>query len=432
LKVNVIYGPPGTGKTHTLIDIVEKEIKDGTPLNKIAFVTFSRKAAQEAQQRTAAHFACSESDLPHFRTLHSMSYRSVKAAASQIMDATKYRDFGTKSGFSLKGYYSVDEGYTGKDDDFIGLEQLYRNNIRSCDKILDEIDHKRFVLYMQLYRQYKDTFDYLDFTDLLDLYLQHDKMEDVDVAIVDEAQDLTTLQWRVVMKAFRNVKRLYVAGDDDQAIFAWAGADIDAFLQLKGESRVLEHSFRLPEGLVQYAKNLTSLIGNRVEKNYHGDKKTYDIKYVMGLHQIKIKEGESYYLLARNNFLLKQYIEWCLEGGIPFSVRGAPYLTKTEISQIKERKKLDWEQEKIEYANRLIEAGKLDEKPLVNIGTIHSVKGGEADNVIMMTDVSRGVVKQIEWEEDSEHRVFYVGVSRARKSVTVVLPTSKYNYPYLR
>jgi superfamily I DNA/RNA helicase len=433
MKISLIYGPPGTGKTHTLIDILEREVRDGVPLRKIAFVAFSRKAAYEAQDRVRAHFQCEEVDLMHVRTIHSMSFRAAKANAAQMMDPGKYRDFGVKSGFSLRGYYSVDEGFTSKDDDFIGLEQLYRNNPRYCDKILDNIDHKRFVAYMGLYRKYKDTFRYLDFTDLLELYLQKDNMEDVEVAIVDEAQDLTTLQWRVIMKAFRGVKRMYIAGDDDQAIFEWAGADINAFLHLKGDSRVLEYSYRLPQLLINEARRITKLITKRIDKVYNGADTAARFSWIGNVEDCKFNEGESYYLLARNNFLLKQYIQHCVDEGVLFKVKGKDYLTKTDLKAIKSGDDLsEWEPEKIAYANRLISKNILNDEPLINISTVHAVKGGEADHVVIMTDISHGVQKQLEWDEDSEHRVFYVGITRAKKSVTAILPSTKYNYPYLR
>lgn len=433
MKISMIYGPPGTGKTHTLIDILEKEVRNGTPLHQIAFVAFSKKAAHEAQDRVKQHFLCDEKDMVHIRTIHSMTFRAVKASAQQMMDPAKYRDFGTKSGFSLKGYYSVDEGFTSKDDDFIGIEQLYRNNRRYCDRILDGIDHKRFLMYMQLYRKYKDTFRYLDFTDLLDLYIQKDCHENVRIAIIDEAQDLTTLQWRVVMQAFRDVERMHIAGDDDQAIFSWAGADLDAFLRLKGESKILDYSYRLPELLVYKAAGLTKLIKNRVPKSYHGRKADAKYEHVSDIREVDIKEGESYYLLARNNYLLKRYVEWCLDEGVLFKLKGKNYLTKTEVNQVKSGRDLgDWDEEKLVYINKLVGNGiNIDDEPLINISTVHQVKGGEADNVVIMMDISHGVQKQLEWDEDSEHRVFYVGISRAKASVTVVLPSSKYNYPYL-
>ena len=166
--MKIYYGPPGTGKTTRLISLVEEEVSRGTPIHRIAYVSFSKKAALEAQTRLASKLNFTVKDAPHFRTLHSMAFRAVGAKASQMMDMPKYVDFGKKSGFSLKGYYNPDEGVSSKDDDFIMIEQLYRNNRKYSEKALEMIDHKRFVTFMSMYAKYKNTFNYLDFTDLLD------------------------------------------------------------------------------------------------------------------------------------------------------------------------------------------------------------------------------------------------------------------------
>ena len=48
---NIIYGPPGTGKTHTLLTLAEEELARGVHPDRIAFVTFTKKAANEARER---------------------------------------------------------------------------------------------------------------------------------------------------------------------------------------------------------------------------------------------------------------------------------------------------------------------------------------------------------------------------------------------
>lgn len=61
-------------------------------------------------------------------------------------------------------------------------------------------------------------------------------------------------------------------------------------------------------------------------------------------------------------------------------------------------------------------------RPTVQVGTIHSAKGMEADNVCVLTTVSRRVETGSENEErhDEECRLAYVAVTRARKNLHII------------
>ena len=67
--VQIILGPPGTGKTTTLLNIVEGSLKRGVPPEKIAYLAFTRKAANEAQERAMVQFGFDADRFPFFRTL---------------------------------------------------------------------------------------------------------------------------------------------------------------------------------------------------------------------------------------------------------------------------------------------------------------------------------------------------------------------------
>ena len=62
----------------------------------------------------------------------------------------------------------------------------------------------------------------------------------------------------------------------------------------------------------------------------------------------------------------------------------------------------------------------LKEKARIWLSTIHAIKGGEEDNVILSLHQGRTVQQGIKLsvdKQDEEHRVWYVGITRARNNI---------------
>ena len=70
-----------------------------------------------------------------------------------------------------------------------------------------------------------------------------------ELLIIDEAQDLSDLQWKLVNRLVAKAKQVVVAGDDDQAIMVPFGASAHAFLKFAGELNVLKQSWRVPQAV---------------------------------------------------------------------------------------------------------------------------------------------------------------------------------------
>lgn len=81
-----------------------------------------------------------------------------------------------------------------------------------------------------------------------------------------------------------------------------------------------------------------------------------------------------------------------------------------------------------DFAGLATERGRLGEvcEPLVTVGTIHSVKGGEADSVYLFPDLSpsatRGYHTPGSEDRDAVIRLFYVGATRARDKLVLLPP----------
>jgi superfamily I DNA/RNA helicase len=69
----------------------------------------------------------------------------------------------------------------------------------------------------------------------------------------------------------------------------------------------------------------------------------------------------------------------------------------------------------------------LVETPQVVVGTIHSVKGGEADVVYLFPDLSRAGDASLNRggaDRDAVIRLFYVGMTRAKHKLYICQPES--------
>ena len=82
---------------------------------------------------------------------------------------------------------------------------------------------------------------------------------------------------------------------------------------------------------------------------------------------------------------------------------------------------------KVNYIRKMRQNGEqLNKKPRILLSTIHGVKGGEADNVILLTDLSRQTLREYERVPDDVNRLFYVGATRTKEHLHIVEPKDIY------
>lgn len=80
------------------------------------------------------------------------------------------------------------------------------------------------------------------------------------------------------------------------------------------------------------------------------------------------------------------------------------------------------DQRAIEYALRCID--NEWESPTVIVGSVHSVKGGEADCVVIFPDVSPAGYDEMDTDRDATIRQFYVAMTRAKDELILCRPAS--------
>ena len=241
-KTKIILGPPGTGKTHNLLNLVEQELAKGTPPDRIAFVAFTKKAATEARDRAMKKFNLEEQHLPYFRTLHSFAFNQLGLTKSEVMSRDNYKEFAQTFGMDLGSVADgTDSGGVVTTDNIL-INEINLARMKCMDlehhyneSNLQDMSWHSLLRAQRSLEEFKKKKEIFDFTDMIELYLDSGPIPKLEVVFVDEAQDLCKLQWRMIDKITQNARKVYISGDDDQAIYNWAGADVGHFIRLPGE-----------------------------------------------------------------------------------------------------------------------------------------------------------------------------------------------------
>src|SRR5512133_3608353 len=115
---HLILGPPGTGKTHRCLELLDQEFEIGIQPDRIAFCSFTKKAASEASGRAQEKFNYDSRDLPFFRTLHSLAFQRLGLRRDEVMQGKHYREIGKHLGLVFSNKSDFEEGlpsshYTG-------------------------------------------------------------------------------------------------------------------------------------------------------------------------------------------------------------------------------------------------------------------------------------------------------------------------------
>ena len=136
-NVKMIFGPPGTGKTTKLLKVMEEELKKVSP-DEIAFVSFTRKGSYEGKMKAKQKFHLSDTDLPYFRTLHSLAFQELGVNRQDMIDRNHYKDFSRALGMHFVGYYT--EELKHNDDAYLFFDTLHRNNKRAASTFINQLD----------------------------------------------------------------------------------------------------------------------------------------------------------------------------------------------------------------------------------------------------------------------------------------------------
>jgi len=455
------YGPPGTGKTHRLISRAKAYVRTGTPLYKIGYFAFTRKAASEARERMPAD----DKKLPFFQTLHSFAYHKLGLQEENIMQPYHYEDLGKRLGIRV----NYADKFNDEQTHFLTCNDPYFQMIgRAMNRditIREEFDRnehdKKTIRWDTLkhihanFLEYKSKNKLYDFNDIITNVCNRKDLPIFKTIFIDEAQDLSPLQWKLYDTLKKHTTDMYLAGDDDQAIFAWAGADVSRFINEKvDKEKVLKYSKRISKAIQEQSEiPLSRISGLRKHKVYPRNVEGSS-KYITALNQVDLSKGKWLILARRKDTLLelmkeltKRNLYFETKKGKSFKVRihkAASSYTNWTMDGMLEPKEIKniqdyipigkWDPKKnwyevftlapekeVAYIRSMLENDeKLNEPARIFLSTIHAIKGGEEANVILSLELGNKIIKSMrrsKEKSDEEHRVWYVAITRGKNNL---------------
>lgn len=426
-KVTKLFGPPGTGKTTFLIDKVRQALSSGFHPSEIGYFSFTNKATREAKTRMAKEFTQYdvEQDFPGFRTLHSLAYQSLN---SRLKILTPQQAIIFDPDFYIEEVFlREDEGgdpvYRAKQI-VVDAASVARNRCVSFEDYLTSIgpsdryrlkkwlgyppsksedlftvgDIEGLKKYIDDYETYKKSLGVIDYTGILERSLDNpDGVESYRLVIVDEAQDLSLLQWKLVKILLDKCEIAYIAGDDDQAICESMGADPNQFVAIECEidSESCKYSHRVPQKIHDalhkqggFLHKMNNQFPNRQQKQWlprkedeeEGEKGSIvmlESKFDL-IKEIKASQGD-WLVMSATNSVIAEFSTLLKLQKIPHFLSNQP-VDVVEPDQVR-----------------------------IRLMTVWGAKGGESDNAALLTE---GVSNKKML--DSDMRLVYVALTRAK------------------
>lgn len=329
-----IYGPPGTGKTTTINNII-KRMHDEESIDAVNFgyISFSRAAVDEERERALKLFGWDRKEAPWFRTQHSMNMKMLGLKSENIANmhmaefckTTKYRlspDIMSKE----KTRTTLADDTSNFDLDKKAPHDIYWAAYELARKKQLTLEQAQFLCrpvssgyeaFVEAYEAWCREHSYTDFTGMITAGLDKELIPPVRVLCIDEFQDCCPLQVEQARFWAENIETVIIAGDPNQAIYTYAGADPKLFLDFPADETIrLTESHRLSKSHISFAnkiieknkvRDMTELVSLRDDGRVI--KVTSLPKLLSGIEEYLEKyPDKTWFLLSRNRWFVNSLI----------------------------------------------------------------------------------------------------------------------------
>ena len=444
----------GSGKTTVLIEKVRYlHEKKQIPYEKMAVLTFTNKAADEIAERLSRKEAeLTEEELWGFGTFHSVALRILRRflpeKTEEGAEAGEWnREFTVitpEDEMEMVLAIAKEGGYKIKYQNRLKkrMEEdyaAYRKG-RTQEKYKDDL-FQIFPLLEKAKRQQNK----MSFADLLDegthVTKEQEEVLDLKWIIVDEVQDSDEKQLEFLEALKGTQTRFFAVGDPNQVIYSWRGTGPNMFFLIKhrfgAKELTLPVNYRSDEVILEAANRFLQFGGKIEGSGERGEKilvrnhydpfieAEYLTERIRELHEqgLPYREIAVFYRVQKQAEILEKVFE---RAGLPFML---PAKRKEDEDPVPEKPHMIREhfaQERIEQSaseqaeeHEQLPEEKTVEEDAVHLMTLHASKGLEFDYVFII-GMNQGLIplrcKSIEQEEE-ERRLFFVGLTRARKNL---------------
>jgi DNA helicase-2/ATP-dependent DNA helicase PcrA len=285
----LVLAVPGAGKTTVLLARTANLIVNhGVNPANILSITFSKASAMDMRNRYNSIFSNITSIGGNFSTIHSFCFELINKYAQIHNIKYKVIEAGNSEvnkRVILKQCYkqfnreSIDEDALDELINSIGYVKNMMYSKEELQKYSETLDINKFIdIYLE-YESIKKKNNFLDYDDMLSLTFQ---ILNEDVALlqryreiyqyiqVDEAQDTSKLQHKIIQMVAQPQNNVFMVADDDQSIYGFRGAFPKFLLEIDSlypntKRFYIEENFRSTKEIVSMANKFIK--GNEVRFN---------------------------------------------------------------------------------------------------------------------------------------------------------------------
>jgi DNA helicase-2/ATP-dependent DNA helicase PcrA len=381
--VTRLFGGPGSGKTTALLDRVEELLteNDDVSVRDVLVVSYTRAAAAEVRERLAERLDINPRSLQgNVCTMHAKAYELLNLSRGDVVGESDKEEFCEEYGVE----YEDEHGGAGRrtarsttiGNKIIATSQWLQRTSRDvadwydvpfkwdAEKVRlppdidpnaqegnkytptwpsddDRIDVPETI---RAWRKYKGEHDLVGFADMLERVSQRSLLPNVDHLVIDEFQDITTLQYDVYQEWKPHMETVLIAGDDDQVVYSWQGADPELLLEEDVDNDVvLPNSYRLPSNVLNAVNREISHIDKRQDKDLNPRKEGGVVEAVPTPSMLNLvrnvrstveqDEEGTVMLLFRARYQMFQFIDEFIDEGMPFKLLTDQRMWTDRLSQ---------------------------------------------------------------------------------------------------